>query len=449
MEILAARTGSEILRMHTEDKLQHLALHDALTGLPNRNNLRDRLASAILQAERGHTPLAVLFIDLDEFKTINDSLGHDVGDRVLVQASKLLQACVREMDTVARLGGDEFAALLPGADTLEADAIFQRIVKAMSMPVFSDRLELFLSASVGCSLYPADGQDPNSLLRAADTAMYRAKALGKNQLQFYARHSKKTIQRDLVISNRLRKAIKKKDLYVVYQPKISLHDGTLEGAEALCRWNDQELGEVSPGEFIPIAERAGIIAELGVLVIEQVIADLREWRSQNLDVPKVAVNVSAKHLQSPGFLQWLLTIVHNAALKPYHLMIELTESVLMECNGTNLRVLTELVRCGFQISVDDFGTGYSSLAYLKRMPISEIKIDRCFVEHLADNHGDQAIAAAILTLGHTLGHIVVAEGLESEKQLSVLRSLRCDVGQGFLFHRPLQRSAFHELLTHR
>lgn len=448
IELLAARTGSEILRMHTEDELRHLALHDSLTGLPNRIHFRGRLEQAIAQAERAHTHLAVLFIDLDEFKTINDSLGHDVGDRVLVQASKLLEASMRDMDSVARLGGDEFAALLPGADSLEADAVFQRIAKAMSTPLLSEGIELFLSASVGCSLYPDDGTDSGSLLRSADTAMYRAKALGKNQLQFYAQHSKQTIQRDLVVGNRLRKAINAGELYVVYQPKIDLRDGSLVGAEALCRWHDQELGEVSPGEFIPIAERAGIISDLGALVIKQVIADLQEWQCQQIEVPKVAVNVSAKQLQTTEFTQWLAESVRSAGLKPHHLVIELTESVLMERNDINLPVLAELVACGFRISVDDFGTGYSSLAYLKRMPISEIKIDRSFVEHLADDQGDQAIAAAILTLGHTLEHVVVAEGIENEQQLRVLRALHCDVGQGFLFHRPLSRTAFRELLMH-
>ncbi|QPF74423.1 EAL domain-containing protein [Roseateles sp. DAIF2] len=447
MELLAARTGTEIRRMRAEDELRHMALQDELTGLPNRNNFKDRLSQAIAQAQRNGTRLALLFIDLDNFKTINDSLGHDVGDAVLVQIAQTLQACMRDMDTIARLGGDEFAALLPGVDSLQIDAVCRRIMQALRLPLVCQGYELFVSASIGCCLYPEDGLDQGNLTRAADAAMYRAKALGKNQLQFYALDIKQAIQRDLAVGNQLRKAIRDRRLHLAYQPKVRLDDGSLAGAEALCRWTDEELGRVSPAEFIPIAERSGVVADLGAQVIELAVADMVAWRAQGLAVPVVAVNVSAKQLQMAGFAAWLDELLRRQALPADRLLLELTEGVLMERNDANQQMLADLVERGFRISVDDFGTGYSSLAYLKRMPISEIKIDRSFVSHIAEDQGDQAIAAAILTLAHTLKLRVVAEGVEDRSQLHALRALDCDMAQGYFFHRPLEPAAFRALLA--
>ena len=444
--VLAARAGTEIRRMRAEDQLRRMALQDELTALPNRSNFKDRLNQALAQAERDGTQLALLFFDLDNFKTINDSLGHDVGDAVLVEFARTMSSCLREMDTIARLGGDEFAALVPCVDSLQIDMVCRRIMEALGRPLLCQDHELFISASIGCCLFPDDGHDPSSLIRAADAAMYRAKAMGKNQFQFYALDIKQAIQRDLTVGNRLRKAIRDRHLHLAYQPKIRLADGALTGAEALCRWTDAELDVVSPAEFIPVAERSGAISELGVLVIEMVIQDLLAWRRRGLALPVIAVNVSAKQLQGAGFARWLGGLLREHELSPANLAIELTEGVLMERSETNQQILAELVGLGFSISVDDFGTGYSSLAYLKRMPISELKIDRSFVRNLAEDPDDQAIAAAILTLAHTLKLSVVAEGVEDAHQLAVLQTLHCDAAQGYYFHKPLEPAVFSALL---
>ncbi len=447
LELLAVRTSTEIRRLHAEDELRRRALQDELTGLPNRSHFKNSLEQAIARTLRDHSRLALLFIDLDNFKTINDSLGHDIGDAVLLQIARTLQECMREMDTVARLGGDEFAAMLPGVDSLQVDMVCERIMQALRKPMLCKGYELFVSASIGCGLCPEDGADSGGLIRAADAAMYRAKAQGKNQVQFYALDIKRAIQRDLLVGNRLRKAIDERALYLEYQPKVRLADGSLVGAEALCRWHDEVLGQVAPGEFIPIADRTGVAGDLGTRVIEGVIADLLAWRAQRLELPTVAVNVSAKQLQARGFVDWLSERLQTAGLTPRQLILELTEDVLMERREDKPRALEDLVEHGFRISVDDFGTGYSSLAYLKHLPISELKIDRSFITHIASDQGDQAIAAAILTLAHTLRLEVVAEGVEDAQQTDVLKALHCDFAQGYAFHRPLSPTDFGALLA--
>ncbi|MDN3920271.1 bifunctional diguanylate cyclase/phosphodiesterase [Roseateles violae] len=446
MELLAGRASTEIQRMRVEQHLRRMAHRDDLTGLPNRAQLLKRLERAIAQAQRERHVLAVLFIDLDNFKTINDTLGHEVGDALLIAVSLRLFGCLRDNDTIARLGGDEFAALMENIDALQVSAVCERIVAALSEPLYCRGHELFVSASIGISQYPGDGEDATGLLRAADAAMYRAKELGRNQFQYFAKDIKQALQRDLVLLTQLRRAILQQQLTVAYQPKVRTADRSLVGAEALVRWHDPTLGPIAPAEFIPLAERSGVIAGIGELVLGRVIGDLLRWRAAGLPVPPIAINVSPRQLLSGGFAGWLHAQLQQQGLGPDCLIIELTEGSLIERGAAGLKVLGELSAQGFSISIDDFGTGYSSLSYLKRMPISELKIDRSFVHGIADDGDDQAIASAILSLARTLGLTVVAEGVEDLRQLQALCSLGCSVAQGDFFHRPLEAAEFAALL---
>ncbi len=446
MELLAVRASTEIQRMRAEQHLRRMAHEDDLTGLPNRARLQQRLRQAIALAQREQHVLAVLFIDLDNFKTINDTLGHEVGDALLMDVSQRLLDCLRDIDTIARLGGDEFAALLENIDALQVNTVCERIVTALSQPFQCLGHELYVSASIGISQFPGDGDDSTSLLRAADAAMYRAKELGKNQFQYFAQDIKQALQRDLTLLTHLRRAIAQRQLGVHYQPKIRIADGALIGAEALVRWTDAELGPISPAEFIPLAERSGIVAGIGELVLMRTIADIVAWREAGLVVPPIAINVSPSQLRGSGFAGWLSDSLARCGLAPASIIIELTEGTLMERGEAGLQVLAELTGLGFKISIDDFGTGYSSLSYLKRMPISELKIDRSFVNGIADHADDRAIASAILSLARTLGLAVVAEGVETEQQLQALRVLGCGAAQGWLFHKPMAEPAFRALL---
>jgi diguanylate cyclase (GGDEF)-like protein len=446
MELLAVRASTEIQRMRAERHLRRMAHQDDLTGLPNRAQLLKRLHQAVAQAQREQHVLAVLFIDLDNFKTINDTLGHEVGDVLLIQVSQRLFDCLRDIDTIARLGGDEFAALLENIDTLQVNAVCERIVAALGQPFHCGGHELFVTASIGISQFPGDGGDSTSLLRAADAAMYRAKELGKNQFQYFAQDLKRALQRDLVLVTHLRRAILQRQLTVHYQPKVLVDGAAMIGVEALVRWNDPTLGPVPPSEFIPLAERSGIIGGIGELVLNRLIGDMLDWRAAGLVVPPIAINVSPTQLRGSGFAARLHGHLARHGLSPASLIVELTEGALMERGAAGLKVLSELTALGFKISIDDFGTGYSSLSYLKRMPISELKIDRSFVHGIADHADDRAIASAILSLAQTLGLAVVAEGVENERQLQTLSALGCSAAQGDFFHKPMGEADFRVLL---
>lgn len=424
----------------------YLACHDDLTKLANRMVFQDRLRQAIALARREDHLLAVLFIDLDNFKAINDNLGHDVGDLLLKEVAQRLLKYIRDADSVARLGGDEFAALLYNIDSQEVSAVCERIADALSQTFRIKENDLFVTASIGISLFPNDGDDDCTLLKNADVAMYHAKALGKNKFQFFADDIKQAVQRRHALENGLRLAQQKNLFRLHYQPKVRIADGTLVGAEALIRWDDPELGSISPAEFIPVAEKAGLIAGIGFFVISRAIEDIIDWCSNGLVPPPIAVNISPSQLHNDGFAAWLNDSLARAGLPTSSIVVELTEGALMDQGESGLKVLNGLASRGIKISIDDFGTGYSSLSYLKRMPIAELKIDRSFVDGIATDADDKAIAIAIISLAHTLGLTTVAEGVETEHQLAVLRMLGCETAQGYYFHRPMDQAHFRSLL---
>jgi two-component system CheB/CheR fusion protein len=431
---------------NSQHRLEYLAHHDDLTSLANRTVFQDRLQQAVALVRREHQLLAVLLIDLDNFKTINDTLGHETGDLLLKEVAQRLLTCIRDADTIARLGGDEFAALLYNIEPEEVSTVAQRIIDSLSQPIGLNRTELFITASIGITLFPNDGEDSGSLLKNADSAMYRAKEQGKNKFQYFSNEIKVVIQRRHTLENALRRALQAHGLRLHYQPKIELASNRLIGAEALLRWTDPELGPISPAEFIPVAEQAGLIGHIGQFVVKQAIADILAWGDAGLAAPPIALNISPSQLRNDSFALWLHERLAASSLSTSAIVVELTEGALMEQGDAGIQVLDSLASRGIKISIDDFGTGYSSLSYLKRMPISELKIDRSFVINLAEDPDSRAIASAILGLAHALGMRVVAEGVETAEQLAVLRQLDCDIAQGYFFHRPLEEASFRLLL---
>jgi len=360
--------------------------------------------------------------------------------------AKRLLNCVRGADSVARLGGDEFAVLLYNIDSLEASTVCRRIIDALGQSIQIRENSLCVTASIGISLFPNDGSDESTLLKNADVAMHHAKAQGKNRFQYFDAEINRAVLRRHALEARLRLARQRNAFDLHYQPKISIANGTMVGAEALIRWTDPDLGAVSPAEFIPVAERAGLIGSIGHFVVSRVINDILEWHSAGLNPPPIAVNISPSQLRDDGFATWLQDSLNKAGLPSSSIVIELTEGALMDQGESGLKVLNVLASCGVKISIDDFGTGYSSLSYLKRLPIAELKIDRSFVDGIATETDDKAIAIAILSLAHTLGLSTVAEGVETAQQLAVLRMLGCDTAQGYFFHKPMEREHFRLLL---
>ncbi|MDY7574639.1 EAL domain-containing protein [Actimicrobium sp. CCI2.3] len=421
---------------NSQRRIEFLATHDELTGLPNRTLLNDRLKHAILVARRNRQKLAVLFIDLDNFKNINDSLGHDVGDILLRQATERLQHSVRDSDTLARLGGDEFVAVLGDVDADDINLVAGRIVDTIGASFQINGNNLFVSASIGISVFPDDGDDSVTLLKSADTAMYSAKERGRNQYQFFANEMKMIALQRMTLETGLRLAIETGDFRMVYQPKVHIHTGAIVGAEALLRWHDRLLGDVSPAQFIPVAEGCGLIIAIGNLVFEMVLSQIARWRSAGVIAPQIAINVSAHQLRDENFVDRIGNLIALHGLPADSISIELTESALMERIDLVRDRLLSLEAMGVTLSVDDFGTGYSSLAYLRKLPIRELKVDRSFVDGIADQPDDRSIAKTVIDMAHALGMRVVAEGVETAAQLHVLRSDGCDIAQGFLFHRP-------------
>ncbi|WP_344764130.1 putative bifunctional diguanylate cyclase/phosphodiesterase [Actimicrobium antarcticum] len=431
----------------SQRRIEFLATHDALTGLPNRTLLSDRLDHAICQARRGDHRVAVLFIDLDNFKNINDSLGHDVGDMLLKQATERLKKSVRDSDTLARLGGDEFVAVLSNVSVDDVHVVAARIVDFMATVFQVNENTLFVSASIGISMFPEDGNDSVSLLKNADTAMYSAKDDGRNQYQFFANHMKVLIMQRMALETSLRLALIGGCLRMEYQPKIHLATGAIIGAEALVRWHDPVLGEVAPAQFIPVAEGCGLISILGSRVFEMVSGQIACWRSMGIAVPPIAINVSAHQLREPRFVDNIAAVIASSGVPAYSISIELTESALMERVDQVRERLLQLESMGVTLSVDDFGTGYSSLAYLRKLPIGELKVDRSFIDGLTDQPDDRSVAKTIIDMAHALGMQVVAEGVETLAQLRVLQSQGCDIAQGYLFYRPLAPDEFVRALT--
>ncbi|MBS0321047.1 MAG: EAL domain-containing protein [Proteobacteria bacterium] len=428
-------------RKASEERIRYLAHHDVLTDLPNRSLCVERLRAAMRQADRRGDKVGVLFIDLDRFKNVNDSLGHHVGDALLRSVAARLQAAVRAGDTVSRLGGDEFVVILAGinAEDEVTRMLEQRIVPLMrkSHTVMND--ELHISCSIGIALYPDDGGDIDALMRHADVAMYEAKASGRDQVHFFTEDLNLRAQERLNMENQLRHAIARGELSLCYQPRIDAATGTLRGVEGLLRWHNPELGWVSPRRFIPIAEECGLIQSIGDWVVDEGCRQLAEWSggTRGREGFTLSLNVSALQLRDPNLRQTIAAALERHGARPQDLELELTESILMESVDLTLRQLQSLKELGVVLSIDDFGTGYSSLTYLSRFPIDKLKIDRSFVDDMLEDPSDRAITMAIIGLGQTLNLQVVAEGVETVEQARVLRAAQCDELQGFLFAQPM------------
>ena len=433
---------SQIVRSRNE--LAHLAQHDPLTDLPNRLLFQDRLEHALARAQREQGLLAVLFIDLDRFKHINDSLGHVTGDRLLVEVARRLRGTLRNEDTVARMGGDEFIVL---TETLrhEEDAaqLAQKLLQALAAPYRIDRNEFFVTCSIGISLYPRDGADAQTMVRNADAAMYRAKAVGRNAYEFYTEALTHSAMERVRLESELRQALARGELEVHYQPHVELASGRVVGAEALLRWHHPELGQVSPDRFIPVAEETGLIIEIGAWVLQQACRQARDWRSAGLSIETVAVNVAGAQIQRSDFVATVRRALSETGLSPEHLELEVSEGFVMGQAEASIGVLEELNRLGVKLSIDDFGTGYSSLAYLKRLPIDKLKVDRSFVRNLPADEEDAAIAAAVVALGRSLGLTVIAEGVETAAQRDLLLRLGCHEAQGWFYGRPQPPDRFN------
>jgi diguanylate cyclase (GGDEF)-like protein/PAS domain S-box-containing protein len=424
-------------------KMAHLAEHDSLTGLPNRLLLHDRLIQGIAFAERHHTAIAVLFLDLDNFKNINDSLGHGVGDELLVSVSNRLRAQVRQSDTVSRPGGDEFVVLVSEDKHAEyATITAEKILHALAEPHHLSGNELHITTSIGISLYPADGADTETLIKNADTAMYHAKKKGRNNFQFFnSEMNARAVERQLTEAE-LRRALARNEFLLYYQPKVDFGSGIVTGAEALIRWQHPRRGIVFPDAFIPVAEDSGLIVQIGRKVLRQTCEQLKRWRGEGLDSVVVSVNVSALEFRDKQFAKNVHHILQETGTAPHRLQLELTESVLMQNIETSMATLQELKQMGVQLAVDDFGTGYSSLSYLSQLPIDVLKIDRSFVQAITGNSGNGVIVSAVISMGSSLNQRVIAEGVETEEQLRFLHAHHCNEGQGHLFSAAVPPDQF-------
>jgi diguanylate cyclase (GGDEF)-like protein/PAS domain S-box-containing protein len=421
----------------SQDKLDHLAHHDPLTGLPNRLLFHDRLQHAMVRASRTQRQLAVMFIDLDRFKTVNDTLGHHVGDQLLKQVAGQLSGCLREGDTLARLGGDEFIVLLEDVDgAAGARHVAEKLMHLFERPVVVSDYELFVTGSVGISLFPHDATDMNVLIRNADVAMYQAKARGRNGYQLYAPSMDGDGAERLRMEGLLRRAVERGEIRLHYQPQVEIETGRLIGVEALVRWHSAELGHVPPARFIPLAEDIGFIGQLGAWVLEQACRQVVCWEAAGLYVPKVAVNLSGRQFDRGSVAPLVARVLADAGLAPQRLQLEVTESVIMN-TGDALQYINDLHALGVELAIDDFGTGYSSLAYLKQLPVQTLKIDRSFIKDIPADKDDEAIAVAIVQLGKSMDLAVIAEGVETAEQAAFLLRHGCTRAQGYLYGRPV------------
>ncbi|MDP3539691.1 MAG: EAL domain-containing protein [Azonexus sp.] len=429
-------------RRQAESKLNYLAYHDPLTGLANRRCFIERLESSLQEAGQHDQRLAVLFIDLDQFKQVNDSLGHGVGDELLISVGARLSEHVRLIDMLSRLGGDEFICLMEAVRTEEEVAILAReILGAFDTPFLLGEHELFLSASIGISLFPSDGSSVLDLMRNADTAMYRAKDVGRGQFHFYTPEMTRDAKDRIRMENLLRRALDNGEFSVHLQPQVDTQNEKLVGAEALVRWNSPELGLVMPSRFIPLAEDSGIIIPLGNWVLWETCRQVMQWRQSGFDLPQVSVNLSVKQLERPEFFDALSGILEETGMDAASLKLELTESVVMGV-GDACTVLQRLRGLGISLALDDFGTGYSSLSYLKMLPVQQLKIDRSFVMGIGTNSGDEAIIRTVMELAKSLNFEVVAEGVETAEQAAFLAQLGCQQLQGFLHGRAVAPAEF-------
>ncbi len=434
-------------RKRAEARVQYLATHDALTDLPNRLMFSQLLNHALQSSRRFQRQFALFFIDLDRFKVINDSLGHDAGDLLLQKIAKTFQGVLREMDVIARLGGDEFVILIEEVkDRSDVAFVAQRILSAAMKPMVIAGQECRVTASIGISLYPRDGQDEQSLMKNADIAMYQAKEEGKNNYQFFSPEMKSQSFERLSLETNLRQALERKEFSLHYQPKLDLKTGAITGVEALLRWQNQELGHVSPMRLIPVAEETGLIVPIGRWVLKTACRQNVVWQHQGLPEICLAVNLSVRQIMDESLLGDIREALRESGLKPHLLELEITESLLMKNPERVVQILNEIKKLGVRLAIDDFGTGYSSLGQLKRFPIDTLKVDRSFIRDISKNSEDQGITEAIIAMGKTLSLTVVAEGVETEEQEAFLRSHACDEMQGYYFSKPTPPDRFAELL---
>ena len=443
--------GTDITdRKEAEERIRYMAQHDALTGLPNRLLFEDRISQAIAQAHRNNKRVGVLFIDLDHFKHINDSLGHHIGDRLLQAAAERLQRCLREGDSVCRLGGDEFVISLPSlADSQDATVVANKVLEAFSRPFEVDGRELHVGGSIGISVSPEDGEDATVLMRAADTAMYHAKEKGRGNYRFFTAALNEAAQQRLAMANQLRQALAQGEFALHYQPQVDLESGRIFSVEALLRWQRPGREPISCGDFISVAEETGLILPLGEWALREACEQLRRWRAAGHPEMQVAVNLSARQFHQSSFDGVVAQVLASSGLPGAALELEITESLLMLPSPENLVALERLASMGVRLSVDDFGMGYSSLAYLRRFPLHALKIDRSFVSGIGNDPSHTAIVTAIIAMAQSLRLKVVAEGVENAEQVTFLKARGCLAAQGYHYGRPMPAEEFEELLRQR
>jgi diguanylate cyclase (GGDEF)-like protein len=430
-------------RKQAEERIRRMVHYDALTGLPNRVLLQDRLLQEINHAHRSNGLVAIVFIDLDYFKNINDSLGHHVGDHLLKMAAVRLQMCVRQQDAVARLGGDEFVLSLPELnDTADAALVAQKALETLEQPFMVEGHQLHVSASIGISVYPQDGSDVETLMRTADTAMYHAKDMGRSNFQFFTQSLNQVVQRRLLVNTQVRQAIARHEFVLFYQPQVDMRTGRIFSAEALLRWKHGSAEPASCGEFIASAEDSGLIVPIGEWALRQACAQLRDWRDAGHRDLRMAINLSPRQLEQPDFVALVADVLDEACIPPEALELEITEGTLMRRSELNLATLAQLSDMGIQLSVDDFGTGYSSLAYLQRFPVHALKIDQSFVRHIGDDANASALVTAIIAMAASLRLAVIAEGVETQAQAQFLLARGCTAAQGFYYSKALPPELF-------
>ncbi|MEH7300284.1 putative bifunctional diguanylate cyclase/phosphodiesterase [Neobacillus drentensis] len=427
-------------------KMEYMAYHDYLTGLPNRWHFEMNLKTALEKASKTNSLVAVLFVDLDRFKLINDSLGHAVGDQLLKDVSKRIQLTIKEEDCLARQGGDEFILFLTGSTTKkEIESIVSSIHQSIQLPFKIGRQEYFISSSIGISIYPTNGSVWDDLIQQADIAMYTAKENGGNGYQWYNSDMQQEIHDMVKIETQLRKALKQNEFTLNYQPLVDIKDGRIFGFEALIRWNNADLGMIPPSEFISLAEEIGMISQLGEWVLKEACIKAKTFSKICREPIQIAVNISSKQFQEENFVEIVQHVLSETKLPPFQLELEITESVSMDNMDTVITKLNSLKEMGISISIDDFGTGYSSISYLKYLPVNTLKIDRSFVQNMLNNTKDRALVESVISLAKSFGFNVIAEGVETEEQLELLKSFDCGYAQGYLFSAPLPMKDLYRL----
>ncbi len=442
---MVARDISE--RKYLETQLHHQATHDALTGLPNRNLLVDRLHIAIAEARRYRQRFMVAFVDLDRFKWINDSFGHDAGDTLLKTVSARMSACLRESDTIARLGGDEFVLVLrDSGDGEESMQVLNRLVACVAAPIAIGGHDIVVTCSLGCCSYPEDGEDPEALLRFSDAAMYRAKETGRNNMQLYNEELRQRFHERVRLATELRQALEREEFSLHYQLQIDLRSGVIIGTEALLRWRHPQLGNIEPARFLPIAEETGLIEPIGEWVLRKACLQNKRWQQAGLAPVRMAINLSARELARPCLAQRVARCLSDAQLDPEYLGLELTESASMHDPDKTLNVMHKLRELGIGLSIDDFGTGYSNMQYLQRFPVEKLKLHGSFISEIATNPGSLAITDAVISVAHRLGMKVVAEMAETKDQVALLAACGCDQAQGYYFSAPVVADTCAKLL---